>query len=494
MRAPPAEALEVVGVQTPRIRIVPADVSGSAGDAAIAMARLAGLELDPWQQAGVIDLLAERAPGRWATLEGGLIVPRQNGKGGVVEAIVLALLFVVRTPLVVYSAHVVDSALEVFGRLVNLIEDTPELAQRVAKVSRTNGREGVTLKRAYGGCRLKVIARSKAGGRGFSADVVILDEAMILDRRAVAALMPTLSARPNPLLLAFSSAGFTESSYLQRLHARALSADPGRLTYLDHSADPDLYGGRDSAGWAEARRRPEVWAIANPALGYRIGLEVVEAELATMDPTDFDRERLGVFDPPPVEAQDEPGPLAGGAFLERADPSSEPRDSAVAIVVEVAQGGEAAAIGLGAMREDGRRHLELVAYRPGTEWIADRLEEVLALWPDAVLVIDPAGPAVQLRSSRDDWHEITAKDAGEAFAEVLAGVRDDAVRWRAPEDLTPALLVAAEKGQPMVTADGVMRWSRKRSPVDIAPLVAVTLAGWAGEYLAASGDPLKAIY
>lgn len=498
MRAPPVEALEVAGATAPRLRLVPPVVVGSAGEEAIAIARLAGLELDPWQQAAVIDLLAERAAGRWATLEGGLVVPRQNGKGGVVEAIILVCLFVLRTPLVVYSAHVVDSALEVFARVLALIEDTPELEQRVAKITRTNGREGITLKRAYGGCRLKIIARSKAGGRGFSADVVLLDEAMILDRRAISALMPTLSARPNPLMLAFSSAGLTESSYLQSLHRRATAAlkagTPTRLTYLDYSADPDEHGGRDSPGWQAARQDPAVWAQANPALGHRVSLEVVEAELAAMDPDDFDRERLGVFDPPPVEHEDEPGPLAGDEFLARADPASEPRDSAVALVVEIAAGGTAAAIGLGAMREDGRRHLELVDYRPGTRWITERLAELLDLWPDAVLVMDPAGPAVQLRSSRDDWHELTGKDTGEAFAEVLAGVRDDGVRWRAPEDIAPALMLAAEKGQAMVTADGVQRWSRKHSPVDIAPMVALTFAGWAGEYLAASGDPLKAIF
>lgn len=498
MRAPPAEALELAGATAPRLRLVPPGIVGSAGEEAIAIARLAGLDLDPWQQAAVIDLLAERAPGRWATLEGGLVVPRQNGKGGVVEAIVLACLFVLRTPLVVYSAHVVDSALEVFNRVVELIEDTPELAVRVAKISRTNGREGITLKRAYGGCRLRIIARSKAGGRGFSADVVLLDEAMILDRRAISALMPTLSARPNPLMLAFSSAALTESSYLQNLARRARRAledgDPARLTYLDYSVDPDDYGGRDSPGWRAARRDPAVWAIANPALRHRVSVEVVEAELEAMDPDDFDRERLGVFDPPPVEDEDPPGPLAGDTFVARADPASEPRDSAVALVVEVATGGTAAAIGLGAMRADGRRHAELVDHRPGTGWIADRLEELLDRWPDAVLALDPAGPAVQLRSSRDDWHELTGKDTGEAFAEVLAGVRDDGVRWRAPEDLAPALMLAAEKGQAMVTADGVMRWSRKHSPVDISPMTALTFAGWAGEYLAASGDPLKAIY
>lgn len=505
MRAPPVEAPSRAAVTAPRLRLLPPDVTGSAGPEAIDVADLAGLALDLWQQDAVTDLLAERAPGRWATIEGGLVVPRQSGKGAVVEAIVLACLFVLRTPLVVYSAHNVASALEVFDRLVGRIGDTPELAALVKRTrqgelaSRTNGHVGLRLKREHGGGRLEVLARSRGSGRGFSADVVLLDEAMFLDRRAVAALMPTLSARPNPLMLSFSSAGLADSSYLHGLLRRATAAvesgAPTRLTYLDYSADPDAYGGRDSPGWRAARADPAVWAATNPGLVVgRPSIEVVEAEFAAMDPDDFDRERLGVFDPPPPDDADEPGPLAGDEFIGRADPSSEPRDSAVALAVEVAPGGTAAAIAVGGMREDGRRHVELVDHRPGTGWIDDRLEELLDRWPDAVLVLDPAGPAVQLRSRRDDWHELTGKDTGEAFAEVLAAVRDDDMRWRAPEDLAPALMAAAEKGQAMVTADGVMRWSRKHSPVDISPLVACTLASWAGEYLAASGDPLKAIY
>lgn len=505
MRAPSVEALDQAAAAAPRLRLLPPDVTGSAGPEAIDVARLAGLELDPWQQAAVIDLLSEREPGRWATIEGGLIVPRQNGKGAVVEAIILVCLFVLRTPLIVYSAHNVASALEVFDRLVGHLEDTPELSSMVRRTrqgelaSRTNGHVGLRLKREHGGCRLEVLARSRGSGRGFSADVVLLDEAMFLDRRAVAALMPTLSARANPLMLAFSSAGLSDSSYLHGLLRRATAAlkagAPTRLTYLDYSADPAQYGGRDSEGWRAARADPAVWAVTNPGLIVgRPSIEVVEAEFAAMDPDDFDRERLGVFDPPPVEHEDDPGPLAGDEFVARADPTSEPRDSAVAFVVDVEPGGTSAAIAMGAMRQDGRRHVELLDLRPGTDWLEDRRAALERLYPDGVWCLDPSGPAVQLRTGAQWDHEISAKDAGEAFAELLAGVRDDAVRWRAPEDITPALMLAAEKGQPMVTADGVTRWSRRRSPVNVAPLIALTLAGWAGEYIAATGDPLKAIY
>ena len=502
---------ELVGAQYPRVRRV-APHTGSHGELAIDTARLGGLRLDDWQRRDIVDLLATRpateaeleraaedaAPGaqldrwRWATIEGGLAVPRQNGKGAVIEAIVLLALFVLELPLVIYSAHEFKTALEMFQRIVRVVERTPAFAERVTKIPRSHGEEGIELGRD--GPRLKILARSKGSGRGFSAPLVIFDEAFALNAAQVAAMLPTIGAMANPLVLSFSSAGMATSSYLHDLKRRA-EAGVGRVTWLDHSVVPGP-GGVDSPEWRAARRDPRVWAFANPGLGRRVTLPVLEALFAAMDKAGtWDREMLGVFDPEPVDDVEELGPLAGERFASApiADPTSELRDAAVALVVEVARDGAAAAIAVGGMREDGRRHVELLDHRPGTDWLAGRLEEHLARWPDAVVVLDPAGPSVQLRSSRDDWHELTVKEAGEAFAELIAGVRDDRVRWCAPEDLAAALLAAAEKGQPMVTADGVTRWSRTRSPVDISPLTAITFAGWAGEYLAAHGDPMRAI-
>lgn len=496
-----ATALQLPGSSAPpRIRRVPERATGSYGPLAVETAALAGLVLDPWQCEDIADLLSTGPSSRpdvdwqWSAIEGGLLVPRQNGKGAVIEAIVLLALFVLEVPLIVYTSHEFKTSGEMFRRIVAAVRRTPALLERVKRFSYSHGEEGIELREEFGGGRLRILARSKGSGRGFSAPLVILDEAYALKAAQIAALLPTIAAMPNPLVLSFSSAAMADSSYLHDLRRRALAG--ARVVYVDHSVDPADYGGADSDRWKAAREDPAVWAIASPGMGVgRLSVEVVETLFGAMDKAGtFDREMLGVFDPEPVEHEDEPGPLAGDEFLARADPASEPRDSAVALVVEIAAGGTAAAIGLGAMRADGRRHLELVDYRPGTRWITERLAELLDLWPDAVLVMDPAGPAVQLRSSRDDWHELTGKDTGEAFAEVLAGVRDDGVRWRAPEDIAPALMLAAEKGQAMVTADGVTRWSRKHSPVDIAPMVALTFAGWAGEYLAASGDPLKAIF
>ena len=177
----------------------------SDGDVAIQLAKLAGLELDPWQQDALVLMLGRRADDSWASTECVEIVARQNGKGTILEARVLAGLFLFNEQLQMWSAHEYRTALEAFLRVRTLIDNLAEegiLGKNDVKISTTHGSEGLTLAT---GQRLKFIARSKSSGRGFSGDLVILDEAFALTRAQHSALLPTLSARENPQILYTSS-------------------------------------------------------------------------------------------------------------------------------------------------------------------------------------------------------------------------------------------------------------------------------------------------
>src|SRR4051794_39117919 len=83
------------GVQAPRVHSLPAgaELAASAGQDAVDLAALAGLRLYPWQQLVLRDGLRERPDGRLWAFEIGLVVPRQQGKGSVLEALELAALF-----------------------------------------------------------------------------------------------------------------------------------------------------------------------------------------------------------------------------------------------------------------------------------------------------------------------------------------------------------------------------------------------------------------
>jgi hypothetical protein len=96
---------------------------------------------------------------------------------------------------------------------------------RVKSVKRSHGEEGVYLK---DGRKLLYKTRTKGGGRGFSADLLISDEAMFLAEAFLGALMPVISARPNPQMWYMGSAvdqkTMDHGVVFARLRQRALDA------------------------------------------------------------------------------------------------------------------------------------------------------------------------------------------------------------------------------------------------------------------------------
>src|SRR3954469_18238821 len=207
---------EPSGVQRPRVSNVPVYAT-SAGQEAADLAAAAGLVLDDWQRPVLDVALGERADGKWSAFEVGLIVGRQNGKGSILEARELAGLFLFGEQLILHSAHEFKTAQEAFRRVLGLVQNTPDLEKLVSRVRTSHGEEGIELRN---GARLRFVARSTGSGRGFSGDVVILDEAYKLPAQAMGALLPTMAARPNPQVWYTSSAGTDDSEVLARVKER----------------------------------------------------------------------------------------------------------------------------------------------------------------------------------------------------------------------------------------------------------------------------------
>ncbi|MFD4858941.1 hypothetical protein [Streptomyces atratus] len=165
------------GSQTPRILTVPKSCLSSSGQEAVELAALAGLKLDPWQQFVLDKGLGERPDGQWSAFEVAVNVPRQNGKGGVIEARELAGLFLLGEKLILHSAHEFKTSIVAFRRIEQLIMGCPDLRKRVLRVRKTTGEEAIEL---VTGQVLRFLARSGGSGRGFTGDCNVLDEAVIL--------------------------------------------------------------------------------------------------------------------------------------------------------------------------------------------------------------------------------------------------------------------------------------------------------------------------
>lgn len=278
------------GDQYPRIESVPPPALSLAGAEAVELAAGVGIVLDPWQ-AHVLDRsLGERGDGKWSAFEIGLICSRQNGKGTILEARELAGLFLFGEELLLHSAHEFKTASDAFRRIAATVQDNRQFSRHVKRIRTANGSEMIELK---SGQRLRFVARSAGSGRGFSADVVILDEAYELGDKEMEALLPTLSARPNPQVWYASTAGNPASTQLGRIRERGLRGGDPSLAFFEWSAEED----DDPA----AR---ETWAKANPGLGIRITEEYVRREQASLSVDGFARERLSIGDYP-IEGADD---------------------------------------------------------------------------------------------------------------------------------------------------------------------------------------------
>jgi phage terminase large subunit-like protein len=273
------------GCQRPRLESLPVADDDRDGRDAVELARHAGLVLDDWQRYVLRKSLATRGT-RWAAFEVALIVARQNGKGALLEALELAALFLFGAEMILHSAHKFDTSADAFRRILTLIEQNPDFDREVAKVIRSHGSESIELKT---GQRLRFVARSSGAGRGFAADLVILDEAFNISDDAMASMLPTLSTRPNPQVWYTSTAGDQASKQLGRIRDRGLRGGDPSLAFFEWSVDDTVrYDPRD----------PALWAQANPGLGLRITPDYVELEQAALTAEAFARERLSVGDYP----------------------------------------------------------------------------------------------------------------------------------------------------------------------------------------------------
>lgn len=477
-----------LGARKPRYHSGPPAVSSGAGEAA-ELAASAGLILDPWQVDVLDGALAERPDGRCAAFTVGLVVPRQNGKDAILEAAELYWLFLdPSVRLITHTCHRFDTALEHFERVRALIEETPDLHRQVRKISDTNGKESIRLRN---GSRLNFKTRGvKGGGRGYSGDRVILNEALRLGK--LGNLIPTMSARPDPQLWYVSSAPEEgpESDRLRALIRRGRRGDK-TLVYFEWSANPD-----------SRLDDPAAIAQANPSLGHRLSLDyVLDVERKEMTDDEFAVERLGIFDdgddgvPPQIAAHDwkrcrtkrrEPGPNW------MADP--------VAFGVAVTPDREWASIGAAGSCVESGIAIEVVEHRPGTAWVLDRCKELDAKHRHVGFVIDPRGPAGTLITSLTDAG-LTVTECNSSKRLLAAGgfyddVRNHAVVHRSSTELDAAVAVAVARpvGDSWLFARTAPRKPDQHGdPVPISPLEAVELARW-GHITLDEGDPADSVW
>lgn len=254
-----------------------------------------GRPLDPWQALIQLDAFGVQDDGLWSAFELVVLVARQNGKGGVTEAIELASLFLFKEPLIMHSAHQFKTSTAAFRRIIDIIDASDWLTKRVKAVSRSKGDEGIELTRAAGGGRLQFIARSLGSGRGLTGSKTVFDEAAWLTIGQYAAQTPGLSTIPNPQIIYTTTppdedvGPMPEDAMLPSVRRRGHRGQ-GRIALSEWSPPKGF-----------DRNDPEVAYGCNPALGIRIAPWFLEQQRSNFTeagkPEKYDTEHLGAWAP-----------------------------------------------------------------------------------------------------------------------------------------------------------------------------------------------------
>ncbi|HVV37597.1 MAG TPA: hypothetical protein VHC63_13390 [Acidimicrobiales bacterium] len=443
----------------------------SAGAEAIGLAETVGLVPDPEQRIAIDALLAENSLGKWAAIEGVLIAPRQNLKTFCFIVIALAKLLLFDDELISWSAHLFSTAIEAFRVMESLFTEWDHLRRRVKHINNTNGEEGIEL---LTGQRIQFRARSRTRGRGLSGDTIFFDEAFAVIAAMIGSLFPTLSARPNPQAIYGSSAGFASSEVLRALRERGRPGGDPTLSYIEWCAEQrpcavEQCDHRPGVAVGCALDDMDLVRQANPALDRRITRAYIRAERLSMPVREYMRERLGWWEDPEESVDG----IALDKWHACADADSEIEDGIV-FAVSVAYDLTWSTIAAAGVTDFEFVHGEVVEYRRGTDWVAERLLE-LRREHGGRIVIEVGGPRCTIADELDalgvEYEECSQKDLVDA-----CGTLNDLIMRRAFRHLSqPELDYAVASARRRLVGDA-WTWAMRASPIEISPIKAVTMA------------------
>jgi hypothetical protein len=451
------------GSQKPRLEHVPPRLS-SAGQDVVDFAAEHGLFLDPWQQYVLDGALGEMPDGGWVTPDVTLIVSRQNGKGAVLEALVLAWLFLFNESKVLFSAHELKTAVEMFKRIRDLCKASEELDKQIAHYYASNEKTSIEL---LDGRECRFMARSKGSGRGFSAQKIVFDEAYNLPDDIHDAQKPTTGAMAHPQTWYTSSAGdqdIAPCDVLARMRRLGIAKDPN-VAFFEWSVPYDertlkIHGSADD---------PKLWAVANPSMGIRKRETTIAGFQRTMSPAGFAREELGVGNWPDPEAVG--AALPYGAWRDLADVPAE-RGKDFVFGVDIAQDGSAW-LAVAWKREDGSPHVSLAnegqplpAYR-----LNDECKRIAAEWSQPHFYAAPV-IAAELVKAGVKGEPVKSTEFTAACRALAGALEHGQIRHHNQTALNEAVRVV--KWRSAGTA-GERAWQLKDAP-EVGPLAAATRA------------------
>ncbi len=422
-----------------------------------------GVRLLPWQRWLLIHALELDPAGgyRFRTLV--ILVARQNGKTTLMQVLALWRMFLDGANLVLGTAQNLDVAEECWTGAVEMAQGVDELRDEIAAVVQVNGKKSLRL---HTGERYKVQAANRRGGRGLSGDLVILDE--LREHQtwdAWAAISKTTLAKPEAQVVGASNAGDATSVVLAHLRTIALAETGSTSTSIglfEWSA-PD---GCDLDDW-------DAIAQANPSLGHTITEAAITAALSTDPEGIYRTEVLCQW----VETMTS-GPIPMVSWESRTDPSSSlPEGARLAFGIDTSWDRETTWIAVAGIRADGVPHVEVVASHYGTDWVLPWLRERITRYRPVGIGLQGSGAPVSsiADSLRIELGDVVNCIGGQDLARASGAFHDAVTAGPLAHPGQPQMAEALAHAVARPSGDAWL-WDRKHSPVDVAPVVAATVA------------------
>jgi hypothetical protein len=479
----------ILGLETPRIFTPPRrelTPETTHGFACIAFAEeILEVQLFPWQKWVLLHALELNDDDTYRFRFIVVLVGRQCGKTLVMLILALWHIYALDSRMVIGTAQDLINAEKAWGEAVEWAQGTEELEALISKVSLGHPK----FLRLETGCEYRVAAASRRGGRGFSGDLILLDELREHQNwESWAAVTNTMNARPKAQAWAFSNAGDHTSIVLRHLRAtahRALGWPDGDndklilgdeeeestddLGFFEYSAPLGL-SRSDRTGWAQSMPSMNHTDIAENCITER----AIASILSTSPASVFEVECLCRW--PSVS---DGGPFPSESWAETADTASKvSTGTASTVCLEIPADRSRAYLARATFDAAGKPVVGIWKDQAGTDWVLPFLQRNRRRYNTIVIRIGGGVPAASLANEVETaglpWTKWNSVEVAAGCGQMFDLLRDRTMR-HLPH---PALDTAATSAATRVQTDGGWVVDAAKSPTDTAPLVAAIGAVW----------------
>ncbi len=445
----------------------------SEGDRCARLGARVGMRCMPWQWMILRAVLSLQDPNEWGErlwTHRDVVIecPRQNGKTLIV---VLRIIFgmLVLGEKIAYTAQEWETAKDVYGRVLDVIERVPSLKKRLKGTPTTAGNRGL-IKLGRG--EAKFGPRTDKFGRGLTeVDLLIMDEGYDLTAQQEASLTGATRASKNPQIWYVSTAPVAS------VHPNCRIFSGMRKLGLQRTAD--LYCVLYEAPEGTELGDVAAYRLVHPSLGV-VGdereLETKRRKARTVEQRAiFMADYLGIGEYPPDE--DEIGsPIPQWGEMRNADARL---TGARTIAVRQSRDKRRWSIVAAQTTAEGRIHVEVGPLRSGTHTeVAEYLVTKVTEWNPVALVLDRKNGAIVLEPLLiTAGIEPVVMGTGD-MALSFNGFYSDAMAGLLSHSDQPILNDAVESASLKELPGGDSIWAEDEAGVAI-PLVGASMAHWA---------------